>query len=160
RGTGEEVRRRVAAYYDTTQVLYSHLWSPNGVHYGLWENGTRGHTEAIRNLDRFVAARLDLAPGSRVLDAGCGVGGTSLYPAERRGIDVTGITLSRDQLRRAERARRASPARALARFEIGDYLATDFADGTFDGVIAIESSCYAEPKRAFLAEAFRVLKPG
>ena len=99
-GTDETLKREIAAYYDETQVLYSHVWSPTGVHYGFWEPGTRTHEEAIRNTDRTVAERLRLRPGFRVLDAGCGIGGTSIFLAESQGVDVVGITLSEDQLDR------------------------------------------------------------
>jgi tocopherol O-methyltransferase len=54
----------------------------------------------------------------------------------------------------------ASPARARLRFAHADFLDTGFEDASFDGVVGIESVCYAEPKSAFLAEAWRVLRPG
>jgi len=159
-GTDEGAQRRIAAYYDTTQVLYSHLWSRTGVHYGLWDNGTRCQADAIRNMDGFVASRLGLARGRRVLDAGCGVGGTSLYLADEHGLEVVGITLSEDQLRRARRLTATSRAAVPPIFRRGDYLCTSYPDEFFDGVVAIESVCYAEEKRRFLAEAFRILSPG
>ena len=160
RGTGTAHRQRVAAYYDATQVLYSTLWSGSAVHYGLWDHDTRGHRQAIRNLDRLVAAELALSPGSRVLDAGCGIGGTSCYLAERHGLEVVGITLSRVQARHAGRRAARGGAAIRPRVLIADYLRTGFADAVFDGVIAIESSCHAERKPDFLAEAFRVLRAG
>lgn len=158
--TDPELARRIARYYDRTQVLYARLWSRRGTHYGFWDPGTRSHRQAIRNLDRFVADRLGLSPGSRVLDAGCGVGGTSLHLAEEQGHAVVGITLSREQARRALRMRARSPARQRVAFCRSDYLASAFPDACFDGVVAVESSCYAEPKLAFLREAHRLLRPG
>jgi cyclopropane fatty-acyl-phospholipid synthase-like methyltransferase len=162
RGAGipADLRRAIAAYYDSTQVLYSLLWSPTGVHYGIWEYETRSHAEAIRNSDRRVAAHLALPPGSLVLDAGCGIGGTSCHLAEDAGLRVVGLTLSRVQARRARRraARRGSTPPPA--FLIGDYACGCFADETFAGVLAVESSCYAEPKSAFVGEAFRVLRRG
>ena len=159
-GTPESAKRRVARYYDGMQFLYSSLWSSSGVHYGFWEPGTRSRAQAIRNMDRLVACELALPLGSRVLDAGCGVGGTSMLLAEEHGLDVVGITISDDQLERARCAAAASPARARLRFAHADFLATGFEDASFDGVVGVESVCYAESKSAFLAEAWRVLRPG
>lgn len=160
RRTSAEGVRRVARYYDQTQVLYSWIWSRSGVHYGLWDPATRGREQAIRNLDRAVERALDLPDGSRVLDAGCGIGGTSLFLARERGFAMTGVTLSEDQLRRARGAARRLPAERRPRFLLRDYLDTGLPEGVFDGAFAIESACYAESKPAFLAETYRLLRPG
>jgi tocopherol O-methyltransferase len=159
-GTAEAARRRVAEYYDRMQVFYSTCWSSTGVHYGLWRPGTRRHAEAIRNMDRLVAEELALAPGSRVLDAGCGVGGTSLLLAEEFGLEMVGITVSSVQLARARRRAATTGAAVPPVFVLADYLQTGFPAGSFDGMFGIESVCYAESKPAFLAEAFRLLRPG
>lgn len=158
--TPEASQRRVARYYDGMQFLYSALWSRTGVHYGFWEAGTRTRAAAIREMDRAVARALDCRPGGRVLDAGCGVGGTSRWLAEEHGLDVVGITLSTDQLDRARHAAAASPAADRLRFERADFLATGFAGESFDGVFGLESVCYAEPTLAFASEAWRLLRPG
>jgi SAM-dependent methyltransferase len=95
-----------------------------------------------------------------VLDAGCGVGGTSLFLAQEYGFEVVGITLSSTQLRRAQRLADLNPASHRPTFLEADYLCTGLPDASFDGVFGLESVCYAEPKRAFMREAFRLLRPG
>jgi SAM-dependent methyltransferase len=153
-------QRRVTAYYESTQRLYSALWSRHAVHYGLWELGTRDHGESLRNLDRCVAEHLGLPAQARVLDAGCGVGGSSCYIAAAHGQHVVGITLSGYQARAAvRRARRLLLARRPAYLR-ADFARSPFSDESFDGVIAIESSCHAERKEDFLAEVYRLLRPG
>jgi tocopherol O-methyltransferase len=159
-GTAPERRSLIERYYDETQVLYSRVWSPTGVHYGFWEPGVRTRQEAIVAMDRFVGCELGLAMGSSVLDAGCGVGGTSVFLAEQLQHRVTGITLSRDQLRRANARAARCHAPHLPSFAVRDYLRTDFKPDSFDGVVAIESACHSEVKLDFLREAYRVLKPG
>lgn len=159
-GTADAVRRRIADYYDRMQVFYSSLWSRTSVHYGFWERGTWRRAEAVRNMDRLAAAELGLRPGARVLDAGCGVGGTSVFLAEQCDLEVVGITISEVQLQRACRLAATCSAAVRPTFLIRDYLHTGFDAHSFDGVVAIESACYAEPKKAFVAEAFRVLRPG
>src|SRR5262249_50466581 len=159
-GTPDAVRERVACYYDALQVLYSMFWSRTGVHYGFWERGTWRRARAVRNMDALVAAELRVRPGARVLDAGCGVGGTSLFLAERHGVETVGITISDVQLARAQRLAARSQANPHPVFRKADYLRTPFPDGAFDGVVAIESACYAAPKSAFLREMHRILRKG
>jgi cyclopropane fatty-acyl-phospholipid synthase-like methyltransferase len=154
------LRRRVAAYYDRMQVFYTHLWSDVGVRYGFWTPDTRSRADAIRNMDREVAAALDVPRRGRVLDAGCGVGGTAVHLAEEHGHDVIGITISREQLRRARRHAARCRARVKPTFLLADYTCTGFAAKTFDGIVGIESVCYAQPKLRFAREAFRLLRPG
>lgn len=151
---------RVASYYDEMQRFYTALWHESGVHYGYWDEDARSHDDAVRHLDRLVGRTFALPPGSRVLDAGCGVGGTSVHLAEHFRHEVTGITLSREQM---WRARARADGRTLERtpdFQIASYLATPFESGSFDGIFGIESICYAPTKRDFLAEASRLLRPG
>ena len=109
-GTPGSAKWRVARYYDGMQFRTARSGRAAGCTTGFWEPGTRSRAQAIRNMDRLVACELALPPGSRVLDAGCGVGGTSMLLAEEHGLDVVGITISDDQLERARRAAAASPA--------------------------------------------------
>lgn len=151
---------RIRDYYDSTQRLYSRIWSPTALHYGLWFPGTRSRQEMVRNTDRRIARELGLRQGSRILDAGCGIGGTSLYLAEELHHEVLGITLSPVQLQRARQRAATGRAPIPPRFELRDFANTGLADGSFDGVFAIESVCHARDKSAFVAEAFRLLRPG
>lgn len=150
----------VAAYYDEMQRFYQHFWHPSGVHYGLWEAGVHTHDAAVRAMDELVGRSLALPPGSRVLDAGCGIGGSSMHLATRFGLRAVGITISRDQLRRAHHRAQALDASQRPEFHLRSYLRTGLADGSFDGVFGIESVCYAEPRVDFLREAHRLLRPG
>lgn len=159
-GFAIERREQVAEYYDRMQVFYDLVWSRRDVHFGIWEPGMYRRSEALRNVQRIAARSLDLPPGSRVLDAGCGVGGTSLFLAEEHDLKVVGCGLSREQLRRALELAERSSARYRPGFSISDYTCSAFPDGVFDGAVAIESACHANSKRDFVAEMARVLRPG
>jgi len=155
---------RIRAYYDETWLDYRFLWlSPrkNGaIHFGYWDERTRGHAASLLNMNRLLADRIGLRPGGRVLDAGCGVGGSSLWLARTLGVEVVGITPVASQVARARAfAGRAGLADRVT-FEQQDYTATAFADASFDAVWAVESVCHAPDKRLFLKEARRVLRPG
>lgn len=81
-----------------------------------------------------IAAKLQLEPGHRVLDVGCGWGGLSLYLAARFDADVTGITLSEEQLHTAQaRASRTGMADRV-RFKLCDYREVE---GTFDRIVSV-----------------------
>lgn len=69
---------------------------------GYWRNTADLEAAQCAKLD-LVARKLDLQPGMRVLDVGCGWGGAAQYLAEQYGVDVVGVTVSR---RQAEYARR------------------------------------------------------
>lgn len=153
----------VENYYDQTEVHYRMFWKLDqslGLHYGVWEKDTKNLTEAIRNTNRLLMEMGEVTPSDRVLDAGCGVGGSSIYLARQLGCRVTGITLSAKQVRTAQSFAERDGVNDLVDFQRQDYTRTDFADNFFDVVWAIESMETAADKSAFLREAHRVLKPG
>jgi tocopherol O-methyltransferase len=153
----------IVGYYDETWLDYRVLWlNPDNlaVHFGYTDENTRSHTDALKNMNRVLADRVRLKSGERVLDAGCGVGGSSLWLAKERGVDVVGITLA---ARQVDKARSYAARRGLthrAHFEVADFTAMPFPDASFDVVWAVESLCHAPGKAAFYQEAARVLRPG
>ncbi len=95
----------------------------------------------------------------KILDAGCGVGGTSRYAVDNYGVSVTGITYSNTLLDKARKYSKSYDQSQL-NFHFMDYTNTDFPDETFDGIFGLESVCYAQDKHDFIKEANRLLKPG
>lgn len=77
--------------------------------------------EAQRAKCRHVMNKLRLQPGQRVLDIGCGWGGLALYLAEHAGVKVTGLTLSREQLRVAGSRARERGLEGRVEFRLQDY---------------------------------------
>ena len=150
----------IARYYDTEQVFYTLFWSRTALHYGLWYEDTKSLREAVLNTNKFVIDALDIRAADKVLDAGCGVGGTGIYIAESTGATVEGITLSSRQLRIARRRASKSLAAGALNFSKSDFVRTGFKDQTFSKVFGIESVCYAQRKSDFLREAHRIMKPG
>jgi tocopherol O-methyltransferase len=150
----------IAHYYDTHQWRYSYFWSPTGLHYGFWYDDTRNLAEAITNTDKFVVNALRINADDVVLDAGCGVGGSSVYIAEATGARVEGVTLSDVQLVLASRRAIRSSCPDRVSFSKQDYTKTSFESASFSKVFAIESICHATRKIDFLNEAYRLLIPG
>lgn len=100
----------------------------------------------------------EVTQAQKILDVGCGIGGSSLYLAEKFGATATGITLSPVQAQRARE--RATAAELPAQFEVADALHMPFEDASFDFVWSLESGEHMPDKVKFMQECFRVLKPG
>lgn len=153
----------IRAYYDETWLDYRMLWlGPRdlAIHFGYWDEHTRTHSESLLNMNRVLASRLDLRGGERILDAGCGIGGSALWLAREYGVEVVGITPVTSQVRRARSYAREAGLEARLSFSAQDYSATSFPDASFDVVWALESACHAPDKRRLLDEAHRVLRRG
>jgi cyclopropane fatty-acyl-phospholipid synthase-like methyltransferase len=159
----DSLHQDIVRYYDESYWDYRTSWlNPDNlaIHYGYWDRTTRSHSDALVNMNRTLAEAAEIQPGARVLDAGCGVGGSAIWLGERLGAHVTGITLSASQARLAERNARRRGVNNLVDFQVMDFCHTSFPDRSFDVIWGIESVCHALDKREFLAEAFRLLRPG
>jgi tocopherol O-methyltransferase len=160
-----DINAAVERYYDTTVDLYEDLWGAH-VHHGYWDlddrpTGDVGERHAAT--DRLVhelVAYAGIPAGARVLDVGCGIGGSALYLAGTLGCQVDGVTLSAPQAARAAAKAEAAGLADRARFHHLDGLATGFADESFDVVWAVESLMHIADRGAFFAEALRLLRPG
>ncbi len=98
--------------------------------------------------------------GSTVLDAGCGVGGSSFFLAKMYNANVQGITISKKQLETAIENLQVLNLGHLVEFSFMDFCATTFKDHSFDIVWACETIVSAGSKAEILKESFRILKPG
>ncbi|MEM1255613.1 MAG: methyltransferase domain-containing protein [Cyanobacteria bacterium P01_H01_bin.21] len=153
----------VAKFYDQTWVGARINWLNEknlALHLGYWDEKTQNHSESLLNMNRIMASQAVIRSGERVLDAGCGFGGTTLWLAETYSAHVTGINLSGDQIRRAKHYSRKRCLENQVAFEQKNYLKTDFLNNSFDVIWAQESICHAENQQMFLQEAYRILKPG
>jgi ubiquinone/menaquinone biosynthesis C-methylase UbiE len=106
----------------------------------------------------FAAARI--ADGMRVLDIGCGLGGSiEKLNEERTGVDLVGVNIEPRQLDLARARIQALPTNRVS-FVEGDASHLPFADASFDALISIECVEHLPSRRQFFREARRVLRPG
>lgn len=158
-----DYNKNVIAYYDQCQVDYEIVWhlkTHMSMHYGYYYPQTKRLREALINMNIELAKFGAVEKHDLVLDAGCGVGGSSIFLAKQYNANTLGITLSDKQVQTALENAKNNEVSHQCTFQCQDYLKTNFEDNTFDVVWAVESSCYAPDKIDFLKEAFRVLKPG
>jgi tocopherol O-methyltransferase len=154
------VSKDSARYFDENYGVYASGWSADHLHYGFWHADTADLEQSLTNTVIDLLAHLELKKGDRVLDAGCGTGGTCRYIAEHFALPVTGITFSKKLLAAARILSRNCPNRKLIRYYFRDYARTGFKQCGFTRIIALESLCHGESKESFLREAFRLLGPG
>ena len=153
----------IADYYDQTEIHYRRAWDLEAslaMHYGYWRENTKNFRESLQHMNEALAQTVNIQASDKVLDAGCGVGGSSIYLAKKHGCQVIGITLSAKQQASAQSNAQKAGVDQLTRFEQQDFACTTFPDQSFDVVWTLESVVHADDKKVFLKEAFRLLKPG
>jgi cyclopropane-fatty-acyl-phospholipid synthase len=128
-------RRNVAHHYDLSDRLYD-LFLDADRQYSCAYYTDPGNSLEQAQTDKkaHIAAKLDLRPGQRVLDIGCGWGGMALYLHRVARVDVTGITLSQEQLKVARRRAQDAGVTDKVRFELIDYRDVQ---GPFDRIVSV-----------------------
>jgi len=117
------------------------------------------HGAQVAKMDK-IARLLDLRPGYRLLDAGCGWCGPALYFAENYGCHVTGITLSPVQRRHALEWAEKRELKGKLEVEVRNIMDVPYPDASFDGIVFLESIIHMPEKAAIFARCHELLKPG
>jgi len=136
------------------------------VHWGYWSNPDRAErspeafAQAAEQLTRELCLASGMQDGDRVLDAGCGFGGTVASIDENYiDMDIIGLNIDPRQLARARSRVRPKTGNRI-RFIPGNACALPFADDSFDVVTAVECIFHFPGRQRFFEEAHRVLIPG
>ncbi|MBI4781163.1 MAG: methyltransferase domain-containing protein [Oscillatoriophycideae cyanobacterium NC_groundwater_1537_Pr4_S-0.65um_50_18] len=156
------LQQQIQQFYDASSGLWEQIWGEH-MHHGYYgEAGTerKERRQAQIDLIEELLKWADIQQATQILDVGCGIGGSSLYLAEKYQATVTGITLSPVQANRAIARAQAAGLGDRATFQVADALEMPFADQSFDLVWSLESGEHMPDKQKFLQECYRVLKPG
>jgi cyclopropane-fatty-acyl-phospholipid synthase len=98
RNTRRQARRNIHAHYDIGNAFYSAWLDPSMTYSSaLFEDDTADLTAAQHNKYRRLAEAIDLQPGQKLLEIGCGWGGFAEYAARTYGARVVGLTISKEQ---------------------------------------------------------------
>jgi tocopherol O-methyltransferase len=149
-------KQEIRKHYDVMSPYYRELWGEH-IHHGYWIQGDETKEQAQIQLIERLAHEAGMRRGCKVLDVGCGIGGSSIYLAKHWGGDVTGITISPMQVEMAERA--AAREGVRARFILMDAEAMRFEE-LFDVIWSVESISHYRDTGKFFAAAAKLLKPG
>ena len=159
-------------YQSSDSVANSYdQWTEDGILEFYWgEHIHLGHYGSPPRSKDFLKAKADfvhemakwggldqMAPGTTMLDVGCGIGGSSRILARDYQFEVTGVTISPQQVKRAQQL---TPAGVTAKFQVDDAMALSLPDASFDVVWSVEAGPHMPDKAVFARELMRVLKPG
>ncbi len=128
-------RRNVAHHYDLSDDLFDLFLDEDRQYscaYFATPNSTLDQAQADKK--RHIASKLLLEPGMKVLDIGSGWGGMGLYLADVAGVDVTGVTLSKEQHEVSNRRARKRGLEDRVRFHLKDYRELD---ESFDRIVSV-----------------------
>ena len=155
--------KNIVDYYAQSEDAYKDSWDLENslaIHYGYWDDKVKNFPQSLLRMNEVMMEAAAIDPSDKVLDAGCGIGGSSIFLAEKIGCNVTGISLSERQVNKAKELSIEKKVEANVDFKVMNYCATNFPDESFDIVWGCESICYADDKEQFIKEAYRLLKPG
>ena len=161
-GTPDWLKDKVREYFQgTTEASYLANWSGKALsfHFGISDATTTSLDEAHLKANAYLADHLAIGAGTRVLDAGCGVGGTSIWLAKERGAKVDGLTLDPKQASLAEGFAKERGVADAVRFHVMDYAATTFPPASFDVAFNLESLCHCIDSRAYFEHLRSLLVP-
>jgi cyclopropane-fatty-acyl-phospholipid synthase len=154
-------RRNISYHYDLGNDFYAAWLDPSMTYSSAIFAEPIAEAEPLEAAQlrktRLLLDRLDLKPGQRLLDIGCGWGALAEIAARDYGVHVTGLTLSEEQKAYAER--RLAKAGLAGRIELTDY--RDVA-GRFDAVASVEmvEAVGQDYWPAYLQSIARMLAPG
>lgn len=143
----------VETYYDEMSDAYLSAFGP------IFQGSRPLNTDELL---AYLGRSLDLAPGMRLLDAGCGVAGPALFLASHFDVTIEGLTISGRQVEQAtdEIARRDLGARVSVRKGDFHQLGEMKPGEQFDRIMFLESLCHAQDYRQVLSGAHNLLKTG
>lgn len=136
------------------------------VHWGYWEHPGQAELTAddfaiaAENLTEKIYTTANITDSCRVLDVGCGFGGTIASLNENfSSMELLGLNLDERQLKRARKMVQPVGQNKI-QFQQGNACALPFPDSSFDVVLAVECIFHFPDRKKFIEEAHRVLKPG
>lgn len=154
----EKYATMVNHFYNLVTDFYEWGWGQS-FHFGpRFHNET--FMESIKRAEYYLAARLGLTAGMKVLDVGCGVGGPMRNIAAFSGAQVEGITINHYQVKIGNKYNEANGLSHLCHLNQGDFQNLPFPDAHFDRAFEIEATCHSPDKVATFKGIHRVLKPG
>ncbi len=136
RNNKAQARKNISYHYDLGNDFYG-LWLDDTMTYSsaIFETGQESHEAAQQAKYASMVDQMGAQPGDHILEIGCGWGGFAEYAAKERGLRVTGLTISKEQLKYAkERIEKAGLS------EMVDFKLQDYRDesGHYDGIASIE----------------------
>lgn len=148
----------IRQHYNISTIFYRILWGQH-IHHGLW-SANESPKVAARQLTEQLAREADIRQGDKVVDIGCGMGGSSIHLAKHLKCEVTGVTISSFQKRYATWSSRLAGTSARTSFLCEDAEKVEFPVGSFDVAWSVECTEHLFDKPAFFRKMATWLRPG
>ena len=130
-----KAQRNVAHHYDLKDQLYDFFLDRDRQYScAYFKTGSEPLEQAQLDKKRHIAAKMLLKPGQRVLDIGSGWGGMGLFLSQQFGVDVTGVTLSKEQQAVSSRRALEGGIADRVRFKLLDYRQES---GRYDRIVSV-----------------------
>ena len=145
------LKDKIVRHYDVLSPYYKELWGIH-IHHGYWKTGNETKEQAQEQLIRELISRADIKNGVRVLDVGCGIGGTAIYLHKALGAKVTGITISPNQIEIGNKlARRKNAKIKLMLIDADRFNLDNNFDREFDIIWSVEAISHFHKKASFFS---------
>ncbi|MFI2620617.1 methyltransferase domain-containing protein [Streptomyces sp. NPDC018584] len=155
-------RTEVGGFYDRfTKLTLGNAPGAN-LHYGYWTSPEDPATfeQAAAQLTALLIEQVRLPSAGHLLDVGCGIGGPAVQLARVTDAEVTGITVSEEQVALANQLAVGLGLGERVRFEYADAMKLPYADAAFDASWLLESIIHMPSRGHVLGEVARVVRPG
>ncbi len=154
-------RDAISHHYDVSNRFYEMVLGPSMTYScAVFADDNDTLEVAQRRKVDLICRKLQLEPGMRLLDVGCGWGAMAIHAAANFGVSVVGITLSTEQQAYATERAAAMGVSQLCEFRLQDY--RDVRDGPFDAISSIGMSEHVGRRALapYAQQMFDLLKPG
>ncbi|MFJ6572006.1 class I SAM-dependent methyltransferase [Streptomyces sp. NPDC091292] len=154
-------RRAISHHYDVGNDFYSLVLGPSMVYScAYWDSPDGTLEDAQRDKLDLISRKLDLKPGMRLLDVGCGWGSMAIHAAREYGVRVVGVTLSHEQAAFARKRVAEEGLTDRVEIRVQDY--RDVADGPYDAISSIGMAEHVGSARylEYAQDLHALLKPG
>lgn len=154
----EDYNQSTHSYYNVVTDFYEYGWGTS-FHFSRYYPG-EAFSQASARHEHYLANKIGIKEGWKVLDVGCGVGGPAREIARFTGAHITGLNNNDYQIEKANYYARKFKLDNQLNFVKGDFMKMDFEPETFDAVYAIEATVHAPVLEGVYGEIFKTLKPG
>lgn len=151
----------IAHHYNHGNELYQRLLDDSMAYScGYWTSAHADLATAQHAKLDLVCRKLNLGPGTRLLDVGCGWGALAVHAAEHYGAQVTAVTLAADQAQYVDKRVAERDLGDRVEVRLADY--RDISDGDFEAVAVIEMGEHVGRREypAFADQLYRLVRPG
>lgn len=154
-------KQAISHHYDVGNDFYELVLGPSMVYScAYWESPDATLESAQRDKLELVCRKLDLKPGMRLLDVGCGWGSMAVHAAREHGVSVVGVTLSQEQAAYARKRVADEGLTDRVEIRVQDY--RDVRDGPYDAISSIGMAEHVGAERylEYASDLYALLKPG